>query len=175
METKNILEGTLAHGEQLINSDLFEDIENLISKNPFAERINYLLLNQNLATNPVRNLRDEISAPNCIGTTFFIAGLSVLGYPYHAYENELSPHMKEENKREIFDLFNPHLERKVPGAFAFSYSAEAEGWHTGIYLGEIKGMDLAFSQHGHGAKFGPESLRMYASPKFYLPKNLNIN
>jgi hypothetical protein len=49
-----------------------------------------------------------------------------------------------------------------------------DGWHTGIYLGEVSGIHIAFSQHGRGGKFGPELISLsYADPDYYTPLTLH--
>ncbi len=69
--------------------------------------------------------------------------------------------------------FRRHIERRAPGAFIFSFSIESDGWHAGIYLGEIRGEHIAFAQHEHGGTFGPEVIyRCYADPDYYTPSTL---
>jgi hypothetical protein len=153
--------------------EIWREIAGLIDGNPFSERMRFLLENQHLATTPVKNLKDVVSPPNCIGTAFFVAGVSELDYPYHGYDFELNPHMKQEDNSEhdMFRLFNRHLERRIPGAFAFSYCVDAD-WHAGVYLGVVGEEHVLFAQHGHKGKFGPESLRNYDSPTYYIPRTL---
>jgi len=162
----------LSHDVEIIGAALGE-IVSLIDKNPFSERIRFLLGNQNLAKKPVKNVVGEISPPNCLGTAFFIAGVSPFNYPYHGYDFELNPHMKQPGPRKWDDCFSfGHFDRRVPGAFVFSYSVENDGWHAGIYLGIVGDEHVLFAQHGHGESFGPESLINYASPDYYIPKTL---
>ncbi len=156
---ESLLEGSLSSRETLIKPKIFGEISSLINNNPFRKRIVFLLENQQLANTPIKNLLGIESCPNCIGTALFIAGVSPFNYPHRAYENELDQHMNEKT--------NKHL----PGAFVFSYSAESDDWHAGIYLGKIKEDHIAFAQHGRGDKFGPESLNCnYCAPHFYVPR-----
>ncbi len=153
------------------------EIERLIIRNPFSERILHLLLNPQLASKPVLNRYKRESPPNCIGTAFWVAGVSKLDYPYHGYENELSPHMKlniPPEERLLEAIFgNKHPENMIPGAFNFSYCVLSDGWHAGIYLGRVEDKEVLFAQHGHGRPFGIETEKCYASPKYFIPRTLN--
>lgn len=174
-QTENIRKLILYSDLEMLGS-IISDIEKLISQNPFSERITYLINHQELSQKPVRNLKGELKAPNCIGTAFWIARVSSLNYPYHAYENELDKHMRDENdKRDtLIKTFYPNPNNKIPGAFIFSYGVEAEDWHAGIYLGSIGTKDISFAQHGVGGLFGPQSLAMnYANPQYYIPDTLS--
>ena len=178
METLEfVVEDTiLPHDKDLIGMEA-ERIVWLINQNPFAERIWDLLLNPEIAKKPVVNKKDQLSAPNCIGTAFFVAGVSSLGYPYHAYSFELNPHMEqpkpEKEDDSLFALFRRHDERRIPGAFCFSYCVGNEDWHAGIYLGAIKDEQILFAQNGHGGNFCLQTLnRNYSGPDFYIPKTL---
>lgn len=160
-------------------AEISSGIIDLVHANPFSERLIYLLNNQDLAAGKVVNLKGIVSEPNCIGTALFIAGVSELNYPYHGYSSELNPHMKEpvierSSMARIANMFSSHLERRIPGAFAFSYSVEIDDWHAGVYLGEVDGVPILFAQHGHKGKFGPESLRNYSCPTYYIPLTLNV-
>lgn len=156
---------------------MLDEIASMIDQNPFFERIRFLLANQDLAKKPVKNVAGEFSPPNCIGTAFFIAGVGPFDYPYHAYGNELSEHMEQQpGSGRWDDAFSGHPERKIPGAFIFSYSVESDDWHAGIYLGTVGDEHILFAQHGHGESFGPElESRNYCSPSYYIPKTLLKN
>ena len=158
---ETLLKWSLSSSETLIKPDVFGEISKLINKNPFRERIIFLLENQQLANTPIKNLLGIESCPNCIGTALFIAGVSPFNYPYHAYENELDLHMNET------------ANKFLPEAFVFSYNVMSDDWHVGIYLGKINEDHIAFAQHGHGNKFGPESLYCnYCTPHLYVQRNL---
>lgn len=174
---ENILKGSIVARDFVIIGDMLKEIELLIERNPFSARMHYLLENQDLASKAVLNIRDRISPPNCIGTAFFIAGVGSLHYPYHAYSYELNLHMSSAGQTARWDdCFRKHIERRIPGAFIFSYSLEKDDWHAGIYLGEVDGEHLSFAQHGHSGKFGPETIsRNYCNPDYYLPSTLPIN
>ena len=150
---------------------LLEDIGELIEQNPFSERIKYLLERPSLSRIPVLNLHDEMSPPNCLGTSFWIADVGKLDYPYHAYSYELDEHMgKTENSAK--SLFNSNLERRISGAFCFSFDTRIEGWHSGIYLGTIGKEHILFGQHGHGKDFGLETEWVFVCPEYYIPRSL---
>jgi hypothetical protein len=151
-----------------IIGDNLDDILSLIDQNPFSERIWYLLKNENIAKIPVKNIVGEYSPPNCIGTAFFIAGVGELDYPYHGYGFELNDHISNQSN----NFFKQYLERRIQGAFAFSYSTKIDSWHAGIYLGKIKNEHVFFAQHGHAESFGPESLRNFSSIFYEIPKTL---
>jgi len=148
------------------------DILALIGRNPFSERIKFLLEHQELSNRPVPNLAGELGVPECKGTAFWIAGVSKLDYPYQANDDELNQHMEQSGPKRWDDFFRVHNERRIPGAFCFSYSAQVDSWHAGIYLGEIGEEHVLFAQHGTGNKFGPESLRYYSHPDYYIPRSL---
>jgi len=166
--------------ESILEHDLealvprLDGIAELISQNPFSERIKLLLANPGWATKPVKNMMGELSAPNCLGTAFFIAGVGKFNYPYHAYDNELDEHMKQPGPKRWDDIFLPHYERRIPGAFVFSCDFNAD-WHAGIYLGTIEDEHILFAQHGHGREFGPETLRNYSNPSYYIPRTLRTD
>jgi hypothetical protein len=178
METLEIVveDTILPHDRDLIGKET-ERIVWLINQNPFAGRIWDLLLNPEIARKPVVNKKDLISTPNCIGTAFFVAGVSSLGYPYHAYSFELDPHMDHPRPEKDPDLrsttFCQHDERRIPGAFCFSYCVRNDDWHAGIYLGRVNDEHISFAQNGHGGDFCLQNLRgNYACPNFYIPKTL---
>ncbi len=174
--TKDTVLAGIENGDRHILGNSLDEIMALINNNPFAKKIIYLLCNQRVATIPVRNLLGESSKPNCLGTCFYIAGVSELLYPYHAYSRELEPHVKSgRTPEEVATMLFPDFEKMIPGAFIFSYSSEQDDWHAGIYLGKIADVDIAFSQHGHGRLFGPEVVnRNYANPNYYIPSTLKI-
>ena len=151
------------------------NILTLIERNPFSERMKFLLEHQDLFNKPVLNLAGELEPPNCHGTAFWVAGVSKLNYPYQANEDELNEHMKPEERGESDEsrwrVCNPHIERRIPGAFSFSFDYNA-GWHSGIYLGKIENEHIFFAQHGTHRGFGPESLRCYTNPTYYIPRSL---
>jgi hypothetical protein len=170
---KAVLKASIEGNDAAVMENILEEIGLLIEQNPFCSRMSFLLANQKIAKKPVLNRQGELSAPNCIGTAFFVAGVGSLGYPYHAYEGELDTHMKTKVKVKWDDCFHDHPERRIPGSFIFSYSVENDGWHAGIYLGHVKEEHISFSQHGHGRKFGPERISgNYCSPRYYIPATL---
>lgn len=171
---KDVLEQSIYVGDRGILDLMLPEAWELIATNPFAEKMFYLLAHQELGVTPVINRKNRNSAPNCIGTAFFIAGLSSLGYPYHGYSFELDLHMKINGREPSWDdIMFKHYDRRIPGAFVFSYSVTQDGWHAGIYLGEANGRHLAFAQHGHGEKFGPEIIdRNFSDPDYYYPSTL---
>ena len=178
METLEIVveDSILAHDKEWIGTEA-ERIVWLINQNPFAGRIWDLLLNPAIATKPVVNKQAELSAPNCIGTALFVAGVSDLGYPYHAYSYELNPHMEQpkaaKDEDSLFALFRRHDERRIPGAFCFSYCVGSDDWHAGIYLGTVRDEQVLFAQNGRGGDFCVQTARRnYAFPDFYVPKTL---
>lgn len=138
-----------------------KQIEQLIEVHPFSERIKFLLNNPEIAKRPVKDIYGDLSEPNCLGTSFFVAGVSKFDYPYHAYENELGQFMKQ-----------PIYDNIFPGVFNFSYYAEVDSWHSGIYLGEVDYGKIFFAQHGHARDFLIESLHNYSSPRYYIPETL---
>ncbi|MFA7252430.1 MAG: hypothetical protein WC027_01075 [Candidatus Paceibacterota bacterium] len=165
----------LPHDKDLILS-VVESIVELINQNPFTSRIWFLLLNPEIAQKPVINKKSELKPPNCIGTALFVAGLDQIGYPYHAYDDELGDHTGEfdpENLQgRLFSSYRRYPERMIPGAFCFSYSEDAD-CHAGIYLGQVKGEHILFAQHGAGGVFCVETLSgNYTSPDFYIPATL---
>ncbi|MDD5165559.1 MAG: hypothetical protein PHG25_03455 [Candidatus Pacebacteria bacterium] len=162
------------HGDELeIISSGWGELLTMIESNPFSERISHLLTHQEIGQIKVRNNHGELSAPNCLGTAFFVAGVGALQYPYHAYSDELDPHLVQPEKEKLIDLFRAHYERRVPGAFIFSYSVQQDGWHAGIYIGSIGEEHVAFAQHGHGGKFCFETIaRNYVRPNYYIPSTL---
>jgi hypothetical protein len=162
-----VREAMLFDDEKIIGH-ISGDVVAMIDQNPFSERIKFLLANQDLAKKPVKNVNGELSAPNCIGTAFFIAGVGPFGYPYYAYD-EIRQYLEEP---ELRNYFSEHSERRVPGAFCFSYSTEIGDWHAGIYLGMVGDEHILFAQHGYGKSFGPESLWNYCVPTYYLPRTL---
>ena len=152
--------------------ELDDELKGLIAQNPFCERILFLLANPQLATTPVLNTKGRLSPPNCIGTAFFVAGVSSLPYPYHGYGFELYPHMRQPDQK-WDDFFFPHPERRIPGAFVFSYCIEIEDWHAGIYLGETRQGHILFAQRGHAEEFALETLSgNYSNPDYYIPTTL---
>ncbi len=181
----SLTEKLIKEGIQNDDTRLFgveREILELIMDNPFSERMMYLLQNQQLAKIPVENSYSQMSPPNCIGTGLFVSSLSRFSHPYHAYFNELSPHLSktpesdhdDDFETRIFNFnqsFSQHYERMIPGAFAVAHSYDADT-HLGIYLGKIDGLDVLFAQHGWKGKFGPETLRNYDSPTYYFPKTL---
>ncbi len=148
-------------------------VERLILKNPFSERMVFLLGHQELATKRVPAVLGNESEPNCIGTLLWIAGLSKLDHPYHGYDSELEPHTKVEGD-DWGDLFRVHPERKIPGALGVSYDYNGD-CHTGIYLGEVKSTEVLFAQHGLGKRFGIETSRCYSNLRYYIPRTLRKN
>ncbi len=150
----------------------------LIEYNPFVNNIHFLLNNPELARIPVLNKHGERRNPNCIGTAFFIAGISSLGYPYHAYDNELGGHrVKDDPNRsyedKLKDTLSRNIHNKIPGAFVYSLM---DSYHVSIYLGAIEDMDIFFSQFGSiGSKrmFGTQTERCFGNPMFYLPTSLS--
>jgi hypothetical protein len=152
-----------------------EEILLLIDQNPFSERIKFLLLNQDIADKPVENIYGELSAPNCIGTALFIAGVGKFAYPYHAYEKELVKHRSYQPKSGDWEAcFFGHIERRIAGAIAFSYCVVPRGCHAGIYLGKVRDRHVLFAQHNHKEKFGPESesRNHQFPPSYYIPRTL---
>jgi len=160
-------------GDKEFLSENIPEVERLILKNPFSGRMIHLLRHQELYDKPVLNLAGKLEPPNCMGTAFWIAGVSKLDYPYQANDCELNPHMKVEEE-DWEDHFRVHSERKIPGAFAFSYSVEIDSWHAGIYLGEIKSRDILFAQHGTHKMFGIETWGPVRF-EYYIPATLKKN
>ncbi len=161
------------HDREMIG-DAWDDVVALVESNPFSERMQFLFSHKDLAHKPVKNKVGRLSAPNCLGTAFFVAGVDVIGYPYHAYSFELNQHMKQpgENSDSCFLAYD-HVHRRVPGAFVFSPCIHGEDWHAGIYLGQVRGEHVAFAQHGHGGSFGVETLsKNYSYPDYYIPSTL---
>lgn len=157
------LENSLSDCETIIRQEMFFGIINLITNNPFKERIIFLLNNQNFSRTKIKSPRGIVSCPNCIGTALFTAGITSLDFPFHGYEEYLYPHMRDETNKPF------------SGTFIFSYWAEGDNWHAGIYLGNIGENDISFAQHGHGGRFGPESLSCnYCNPSFYIPRTLMV-
>lgn len=174
---ENVLAGAILANDESLKC-IVNEIGSLIEANPFFERIWTLLGDQSLATKPVRNKVGELSAPNCIGTAFFVAGVGAFNYPYHAYDFELAPHMKqpEEPSKSLADHFRIRRARMVPGAFCFAYHPGAESWHAGIYLGEVREENIVFAQHGHGGNFCPELVaKHYFNPDYYIPRTLLVS
>lgn len=172
MNEATLLASTQKRDLEIIGSN-WREVLALIERNPFSERIFYLLAHQEIASVAVVNTRGISSPPNCIGTALYIAGVSTLPYPYHAYSYELNPHMEQPGEKRWDDFFWPHEERRIPGGFVFSFCAEGDGWHAGIYLGQIGDEHILFAQHDHGGNFGVETLaRNYASPDYYVPSTL---
>ncbi|MES2059513.1 MAG: hypothetical protein V4438_00615 [Patescibacteria group bacterium] len=170
--------GIRDHNRAALAQHLFEIIF-LIECNPFAERMAYLLCNQEIGTTPILNKHGHNSAPNCIGTAFYVAGVE--NHPYHAHHNELDQHwQRRERQPGESDLdamfrycFHSNLERNAPGAFIFSCARDSNDYHAGIYLGLVDKQPIAFAQHGHGGKFGVEMVwRNYESPSYHLPRTL---
>jgi hypothetical protein len=173
LNKKTICDSLEYHEKEL--GEFWQELSQLICQNPFSERIQYLMLNQHLATTPVHNTKQKYSPPNCLGTALYVAQVSTLPYPYHAYDFELNEHMEsQKSSDDIFFLLGSNIEHRIPGAFVFSYCLEAD-WHAGIYLGQIHKEHICFSQHGHKGKFGPETLRNFANPEYYLPKTLVLD
>ena len=146
--------------------DLFRHFALLIDQSPFSEKIWFLIINQHLSEKSVLNVKGETKPPNCLGTAFFVAGVSQIDYPYHAYDDELGPHMRQR----ITGAEIPE------GAFCFSPNYEPDGvdYHAGIYLGKIWGAHTLFAQHGKGCRFGVESLKAnFINPEYYLPGTLS--
>lgn len=138
------------------------DIELLVSQNPFAEKIKFLINNMHLAKVPVADMFGELRPPNCIGTALFIAGVGRFEHPYHGYDTDLSETLK-----------HPRLSVAVPGSLCLFYSRKADDWHVGVYLGIYDDQHTLFAQQGPGGDFALESLLgNYASPAFYLPRTL---
>jgi hypothetical protein len=166
-------EAILPHDAEVIGKEV-EAIVRLINQNPFSERIWELLLNPEVAVRKVKNKRDRLSEPNCIGTAFYVAGVSDLGYPYHAYDYELDEHMRDPgSEEEDSPLFRRFDKGRIPGAFCFSYCVSGDDWHAGIYLGALNDRHVLFAQNGRGCKFCVQTLaRNYASPNFYVPRTL---
>lgn len=177
-QTVNIIDTTLCGVVDPRNKDLqnitFGEIMPLINQNPFSERIRFILGDLGLATRHVLNKHNELKPPNCLGSAFWIAGVSDLNYPYHAYDYELKEHMNKNFGPKYWDSTELNLENAIPGAFVFSCAISLDGadWHSGIYLGQIKDRSIMFEQHCAGGSFGPESLQRYIRPRFYIPKTL---
>jgi hypothetical protein len=150
------------------------EILDLINQNPFVNNIYFLLKNPDLRKIPVLNKEGNRLPPNCLGTTFFIAGVSSLGYPYCAREDELSTHRKPEPEKKgpWRTMDTPNIHNKIPGALVYSYDYDYD-WHAAIYLGQVDKKDIFFSQHGKEEHFGPESRKCFANPTFYIPLSLN--
>jgi len=156
-----------------VSKETYEEVRRLTINNPFGDRILYLLKNQKIAKEPVLNLHGKTSPPNCIGTALWVAGVSKLDYPYHAYEDELNEHMidEDDNRDELIKALRSNPKNKILGAFCFSYSVEAD-WHAGIYLGRIKEQDFLFSQNGHGKPFVIGTSLCFANPRYFIPRTL---
>ncbi|MEI8248976.1 MAG: hypothetical protein WCG07_00560 [Candidatus Taylorbacteria bacterium] len=175
LEKKTLLQTVKEHDIEIIGG-AWEEAMSLIEQNPFSERIGFLLNHQEIATTPVKNMENIISIPNCIGTAFFVAGVGTLAYPYRAYDFELNPHMVQAEGSKSIDMFRQHHERRIPGAFIFSYSAGQDDWHAGIYVGKIADEHISFAQHGHGGPFCLETVaRNYCRPDYYIPSTLLKN
>ncbi len=170
---KEIILKAILTDELNIISRAWKELASMVENNPFRERICHLLTHQRIGQMEVKNNHNELSAPNCLGTAFYIAGVSALKYPYHAYADELDRHMAQPEERKLVNMFRTHHERRVPGAFIFSYSVQLDGWHAGIYIGSVGEERMAFAQDGHGGKFCLETIaRNYCRPNYYTPATL---
>jgi hypothetical protein len=170
-----ILKASIESEDIKLLGEHLEAVALLIDQNPFADKIRYLIANQEIRHKAVINKLGKLSPPNCIGTAFFIAGVSEFGCPYHAYGYELDPHFNPTGKEITWmDYHCDSKKGKQPGAFIFSCARDTDdSWHAGIYLGQVNGDHVAFSQHGHGGKFGPELVKKnYESPYYYVPRAL---
>jgi hypothetical protein len=169
-----IIKGSIDPHDLDVLEGALGEIQLLIENNPFGAKMCFLLTQQHLGQKPVSNNCGEVSAPNCIGTAFFIAGVGQKNHPFHGYSFELNPFMKREGKkRGAHDFLFTHHECRVPGAFIFSYCVRGDDWHAGIYLGEVNGEHIAFAQYGHGGMFGPQLIsKHYSRPDYYIPPTL---
>ena len=170
---KTTIIGSIRERDMESIGNAWKELSFLMEQNPFSEKMCFLLTHKEIAKVPVENKMGEISEPNCIGTAFFVADVSALKYPYHGYDFELDPHMIQPGEKSHDDMFHQHHERRIPGAFIFSYSVQSDGWHAGIYIGKIGEEHVAFAQHGHGGSFCLETVaRNYCSPEYYIPSTL---
>jgi hypothetical protein len=160
------------HNLEIIGN-AWQELLPLIGQNPFSKRMFFLLTHPEIAKVRVKNRKDEIRVPNCIGTAFFVAGVGTLKYPYHAYDFELDQHMVQPGEKKWDDVFFRHYEKRIPGAFIFSYSVQQDDWHAGIYVGKVGEEHLAFTQDGPGGNFCLQTIaRNYCSPDYYIPSTL---
>jgi hypothetical protein len=142
------------------------EVKELAKKSKYFPRINYLLYNKDLSferfphmhSKDMRRECDRLKEPNCLGTLFYVTGVSKFNHPYHGWDDELKK------------FVNPELKTKTEAdSFCFSgvVGYEEYDWHGGLCIGKIEGIPIMFAQHGAASYFGFESISSFKNPEFY--------
>lgn len=166
----------------LLESHLSE-IEELILRNPFSGRMEYLLRNPQLIEEEVPDSEGDLQTPNCAGVCAYVAG-AIDQLRFVSFDQLASINLNFVPPRDDFTIynnfpnFNPlfiSFSERLPGAISlrprFGYDDADGDFHTGVFLGSIGDLDLFFSKidfHSFGVESGVELRKGY----YLLPSQL---
>jgi len=147
-----------------------DHLPELVTENPFAERIGHLIDHPNFARKKSTCPRGSFEEPNCMGTALWIARLSDRDEPCYAMTSEVKMHLNGDH-------------RKIPGSFVITWQRGKDLInHMGVYLGMLNNLPVMFAQHGPKGDFVYEVYYEGANwkksgltkPKHYVPGVLGV-
>jgi len=159
------------------------EIEELILKNPFSGRIEYLLRNPKLIGEEVPDSEGDLQAPNCAGVCAYVVG-AIDKLRFVSFDQLASINLDSVPPRDDFTIYSnsPNfnhifipISQRVPGTVSlrprFGYDDSEWDFHAGVFLGSIGNLDLFFSKirpYSFGIESGVELRNGY----YLLPKDL---